>query len=174
MLLVILLGISLSMDAFSLSLCLGTLNLAYKKIITFTIIVGIFHFTMPLLGMNISHILLSIITFNPKYITVVTFVALGIFMIFDREKDNANKLINIFSFILFGFIVSIDSLVAGIGLDIIYNNHMVSALIISTSSMLFTLSGLLLGKYISKKIGNISKIIGGIILIALAIQYLTK
>ena len=67
MLLVILLSISLSMDAFSLSLCFGTLNLSYKKIFTFSLIVGIFHFMMPLLGMNLGDIMLKYILIDPKY-----------------------------------------------------------------------------------------------------------
>ena len=36
------------------------------------------------------------------------------------------------------------------------------------------LSGLFLGKYINSKIGNVSKLIGGIILIVLSIHYLTN
>ena len=46
---IILIGISLSMDTFSLSLSLGSLtNLKRIKIVP--LVVGIFHFFMPLLG----------------------------------------------------------------------------------------------------------------------------
>lgn len=172
--LVILLAISLSMDAFSLAVCFGTLNLAYKKIFTLSIIVGIFHFAMPLLGMNIAHIILKFITFNPKYISFVIFLALGLFMILNKEETNQKKLSGILSMLLFALAVSIDSLIAGIGLDMVYHNHILSAIIFSIFSAAFTLIGLLIGKYINNKVGNVSKIIGGVILIILSIQYLTK
>lgn len=174
MLVVIILAISLSMDAFSLSVCFGTLNLSYKKIFLLSIIVGIFHFIMPILGMNISHLLLNVIKFKPKYITFIVFLVLGLFMIFDKEKENNKTLSNIFAILLFGLAVSIDSLIAGIGLDVIYDNHIISALTFSVFSAIFTLLGLILGKYINEKIGNISKVFGGAILIILAIWYLTK
>ena len=173
MLLVILLAVSLSMDAFSLSLCFGTLNLSYKKIFTFSLIVGIFHFMMPLLGMNLGDIMLKYILIDPKYITSLIFLLLGIFMIFNKEEDSNTNLSSILSMI-FALAVSIDSFAIGIGLNSIYDNHIISALTFSLFSFTFTLIGLLIGKYISNKIGNVSKIVGGLILIALSIQNLTK
>ena len=95
-------------------------------------------------------------------------------MIFDKEEKSISKLSNILSLFLFGFLVSVDSFVAGIGLEIIYDNHVICAIIFSAFSALFTLTGLLLGKYLNNKIGKYAKILGGIIIIALSIQYLTK
>lgn len=174
MLVVVILAISLSMDAFSLSVCFGTLNLSYRKIFSLSIIVGIFHFIMPILGMNIAHLIMDVVKFNPKYITFVVFVALGLFMILDKEEHSSKTLSNIFTMLLFGFAVSIDSLIAGIGLDVIYDNHIISAFTFSIFSAIFTMLGLILGKYINEKIGSISKVFGGTILIGLAIWYLTK
>ena len=45
--LLFIIAISLSMDAFSLSLAYGTLDINKKEIITLSIIVGIYHFFMP-------------------------------------------------------------------------------------------------------------------------------
>ena len=174
MLSIILLAIGLSMDAFSLSLCFGTLNLSLKKMLTLSIIVGLFHFIMPIIGMNLAHAILKNILLNTKYIAFIVFFALGLFMIFDKEENSISKLSNILSLFLFGFLVSIDSFVAGIGLEIIYDNHVICAIIFSAFSALFTLTGLLLGKYLNNKIGKYAKILGGIIIIALSIQYLTK
>ena len=54
MILVILIGISLSMDAFSLSLAYGTLNIKNRNINLLTLIVGLYHFFMPLIGMFVG------------------------------------------------------------------------------------------------------------------------
>ena len=95
-------------------------------------------------------------------------------MIFNKEEDSNTNLSSILSMILFALAVSIDSFAIGIGLNSIYDNHIISALTFSLFSFTFTLIGLLIGKYISNKIGNVSKIVGGLILIALSIQNLTK
>jgi putative Mn2+ efflux pump MntP len=47
---ILVIAISLSMDAFSLSLAYGTLDIDKKNIYTLSIIVGIYHFFMPLIG----------------------------------------------------------------------------------------------------------------------------
>ena len=49
-------AVSLSMDAFSLSLAYGTLNLKKKYIKQLSLIVGIYHFFMPLIGLLIGKI----------------------------------------------------------------------------------------------------------------------
>lgn len=171
MLSVIILGISLSLDAFSLALCFGTLNFTYRKMFLISLTVGIFHFFMPLLGIITSDIILKLVLINPKYIAFLVFVILGIFMIINKEESIC-KLSSLISIISFAFAVSIDSYVAGIGLNLIYSNHIVSSLIFTIISSLFTMSGLLLGKYINNKVGNISKIIGGVTLILFSLQFL--
>ena len=47
---ILLIGIALSMDTFSLSLGVGTYNLEKKKCLTLSLLVGLMHFIMPLLG----------------------------------------------------------------------------------------------------------------------------
>ena len=53
--LVFLIAISLSMDAFSLALAYGTNSLNKKEIRTLSTIVGIYHFFMPIIGMLIGN-----------------------------------------------------------------------------------------------------------------------
>ena len=48
--LLIITAVSLSMDAFSLSLLYGTLGMKKEEKLILSFIVGIFHFIMPLLG----------------------------------------------------------------------------------------------------------------------------
>ena len=61
LLIVILVAISLSMDAFSLSLAYGTLDLEKKSINLLSLIVGSYHFIMPLLGMWFGNKLITIL-----------------------------------------------------------------------------------------------------------------
>ena len=54
---ILLIGISLSMDAFSLSLIYGMNNLNNKQKLSLSIIVGIYHFIMPLIGLQFGHLI---------------------------------------------------------------------------------------------------------------------
>lgn len=171
---VILVAISLSMDAFSLSICFGTFDLKYRKILFFSIIVGMFHFIMPLLGIILGDFLLKFIITDVKYITFILFFSLGLFMYFEKNSKKKEILINYISLILFAFMVSIDSFVAGIGINLISNSHILCCITFSVFSFIFTLLGLVIGRYVNNKIGNISKTIGAILLILISIAHLTK
>ena len=72
-------------------------------------------------------------------------------------------------FIIFGLSVSIDSLTIGIGLKAITNQFFLSSLTFSLTSTIFTFLGLSLGNIIGGNLGSYSKILGGIILIIIAI-----
>ena len=113
----IIIGISLSMDAFSLAMIYGTLNLNKKTIRTLSIAVGIFHFFMPQIGFAIGKLLLNVIEIDPDILVGLIFLFISLQMIFSVFKDEEiTALKSIFSIILFSFTVSIDSFSVGFGL----------------------------------------------------------
>ena len=146
---VFLIGISLSMDAFSLSLCYGTLNFKNNKIFLLSLIVGIYHFIMPQLGMSLGHFIEQYILIDVKYIVFIIFIVLGIEMINTVIKNKRNViLLNNFGLLLFGFSVSIDSFSAGIGVEFINDNHLLCSIVFSITSFIFTYLGLKIGSRI--------------------------
>ena len=86
-LVILIVAVSLSMDAFSLSLIYGTLNLDKKIEITTSIIVGLFHFFMPILGLLFGKIIIKIIPFDPNIIVGLIFIGLAIEMIISNFKE---------------------------------------------------------------------------------------
>lgn len=170
---IILIGISLSMDAFSLALAYGTLNLKNKDINLLSVIVGLYHYFMPLLGMFVGKKIINLLPISSNFLVFIVLFLIGIQMIIESFKEEKEiKKLNLFEMILFGLAVSIDSFSLGLGLKTLYKNPYISALVFSISSMLFTYIGLKLGKKINQKIGNISTIFGGITLIIIGIIYL--
>lgn len=170
---ILIIAVSLSMDAFSLSLAYGTLNLEKKYITKLSTIVGIYHFFMPLIGLTIGNIILKIIPISPNIITLIVLSFIGIEMIIDTfTKEETAKKMSLKELILFGLAVSIDSFSVGIGLNTITNNHILCVSIFSLTSFTFTYFGLILGKKINNLIGKISTLIGGIILIIIGIMYI--
>ncbi|MEG2322145.1 MAG: manganese efflux pump [Bacilli bacterium] len=172
---IIIIAISLSMDAFSLSLAYGTLQLPISHINKLSIIVALFHFFMPLLGMLIGTSLFHFLPINPYLIVFIILFFIGIQMIFESFKNNdKQKFMTFKQLLLFGFAVSVDSFSTGIGLKAITNNYLLAALCFATTSFIFTYLGLILGKKASNLIGKTATLIGGIILIIIGIIYLIK
>lgn len=168
---ILLIAIALSMDTFSVSLSLGTTNINLKKGLIMCLLTGIMHFIMPLGGMIIGNYIFKYSLFNPDFFLGIIFLVLASKMIYDiyYEKEEIFNL-NYLGIFLFSISVSIDAFTTGIGLLAITNKIILATFIFMIVSFIFTLSGLLLGKYINKKIGKISTIIGILILLIMAIH----
>lgn len=166
-------AISLSMDAFSLSLAYGTLQLNKKHIFQLSTVVGICHFLMPLLGMLIGTTLFHILPIKPAWIVFIILLFIGIQMIIESfKKEESQKLMKLTELLIFGFAVSVDSFSVGIGLKAISDNFLLCAALFSISSFIFTYFGLILGGKASKFLGKYATLIGGIVLIIIGFIYL--
>lgn len=171
--LIILIAISLSMDAFSLSLAYGTLGLKKKDICVLSFIVGIFHFIMPLLGEFVGSKLFHILPIKAGIIVFIILLLIGIQMIIESFKKNSEPhIMKLKELLIFGFAVSIDSFSVGIGLDVLYSNTLICSINFSAFSFAFTYLGLVLGNKINVLIGKKATLIGGIVLIIIGFIYL--
>lgn len=170
----LLVAIGLSVDAFSLSLAYGLLNIKNKKILLTSLTVGIFHFLMPILGHFLALPFLDVILISPNYIISIIFLLIIVEMVKSFKEEIKETNLNFLNIILFAFFVSIDSFSVGIGLTFISENILLSSIIFSITSFIFTFIGLKLGKFLSKRIGNISKVFGIMILVALIFSFLLK
>lgn len=169
---IFLVGISLSMDTFSLSLCYGTLNINNKKTIILSIIVGLFHFFMPILGLTIGNFIIEHLIIDGKYIILIILSIIGIDMFFSSFKTEERKMLtSIFGILIFAVSVSLDSFSTGLGLNLMTNNILGSLIIFTITSSTFTFLGIKLGKKINNKFGKISNMIGGLVLILMGIYF---
>ena len=163
----VLIGICLSLDAFSLAISIS-LNYTNKvKIKMYSLLVGIFHFFMPMLGYILKLYIKKIIYIPNKEIMVIVVIFLIIETILDKKESK--RIINP---LLFAFSVSIDSFSVGITLD--RKILLPSSFIFSTISFMFTYFGFIIGKKLNKKISNNTKVISIIILIIILICNILK
>lgn len=175
LIMVLVVAISLSMDAFSLSLAYGTLNMNSKQINLLSVMVGLYHLIMPLIGMYVGKTIIQLLPIKPNTLVFIVLLFIGIEMIIETFKQEKNvKVMSFFEMLIFGLAVSIDSFTVGLGLKVIYKIPFVAALIFSISSLIFTFLGLHLGKKINNLVGKISTIFGGITLIIIGILYLIQ
>jgi putative Mn2+ efflux pump MntP len=169
---IILIAISLSLDAFSLALIYGMLDLGKRKSIITSTVTGIFHFFMPLLGSIIGNIILKRIYFSHNYFISLLFFIIAIEMIISHIKKEKPVILDLLGIIIFSLSVSIDSFLIGIGLNAISNNVILCSFIFMITSMFFTYMGLIIGKKVNKLLGSLSSIIAIILLLILSIYYL--
>lgn len=172
---IFLIAVSLSMDAFSLALIYGTQSISKKDKTLISLIVGIYHFVMPLIGLGIGLFITNKIIINTNILVGIILSLIAIEMIISSFKEKEEKfLLSIPGYLLFGLSVSIDSLTTGIGFPAITDYYILSALTFSITSLIFTFLGLNLGNILNKKYGKISTIIGGTILLVIGLLYIFK
>ena len=173
MTLVFLMAVSLSMDAFSLALVYGTLGMSKKYKIFLSIIVGMYHFVMPLLGMFLGEIILSLFNFNYDILVFLILTFIGVEMVVNsfKSEDEVSSL-KVSDLFLFGLAVSIDSFTLGITLPSLNVSKVISPFIFALVSCLFTFIGLSIGNKIQKLLGKVATIIGGVILILIGVFFL--
>lgn len=170
----IIIGLSLSIDAFSLSLAYGLLNIPKKTIISTSITVGIFHFIMPILGMLLGNIITDTLNLDSKYILLTILILILIEMIKSLKEENKEHELNIINILIFAFLVSFDSFTLGIGIKYITSNIFIASIIFMILSSLFTFLGFILGKYLTKKATYKIKLIGIILLLVVIMYFLCK
>lgn len=168
-------ALSLSMDAFSLALAYGTLRLKKREMLELSIIVGCFHFIMPLLGMWIGMNLMEFFSINPYWVVFLVLLFIGIEMILDSFKQKEKmKHMHFVERLLFGFAVSVDSFSIGIGLRAITSHVIIGCFLFSMCAFFFTYLGAYLGSYLHQKLGSIATFIGGLLLVIIGIVYLFR
>lgn len=170
---IFLVAISLSMDAFSLALLYGTLNMSKSIIKKLGVTVGIFHFIMPLIGYLFGDLLSFFLTFNADLLVGAIFIILAIQMFLSiRKKEDVTEIVGFISYFLFGFTVSVDSLTVGIGIGSLNNSIILPCIMFSLISAIFTYTGLSLGKSLAHKYGKYSSILGSALLFLLGLHYI--
>ena len=163
------------MDAFALAIAYGIEKVKSKNIIITAIIVGLFHFFMPLIGNYLGISLFEYTIIKPRYVLFLVFLILSIdmFMHFFEEKPKIGPL-NMIGTLLFALSVSFDSFSVGIGINYIYDNILIITSCFCIISFSFTLIGFYLGKKLSNSIGKYSFLIGSLTLFLYSLMVLVK
>lgn len=170
---IILIGIALSMDTFSLSLSVGILDVNNKQAFNLSLIVGIMHFIMPFIGMFLGNKLIKFLELKADILLGVILLLIAIQMFIDLiKKEELSFNLSFMGMFLFALGVSLDSFSVGIGLEALTHNIYLAMLIFSICSFSFTFFGVILGRYASKIMGTYANILGIIILFILGISHL--
>ncbi len=199
-----LLGVGLSMDAFSVSLAngLNEPNMPKKRIFLISGTFAFFQALMPLSGWFLVSTLVGAFTFISPIIPYAALALLGFIgakMIIDgiktRKQSSENHVetennallsdkkenradcakLSLGSLLLQGIATSIDALSVGFTIDgYTFLPALVCALIIAAVTLILCTAGVFIGKRFGTKLADKSQILGGVILVAIGIEIFIK
>ena len=163
------------MDAFALSFYYGVKKQRISTILITALVVGVFHFFMPIIGNKIGVSIFEYTIFKPRLILFLIFLIISIDMLMHFfEKAPKIRYLNAFGIILFGVTVSMDSLATGLGIHYIYSSILTCSVIFSIISALFTTLGFGLGRILSEKLGKYAFLLVWTILLIYLLFVLTN
>ena len=176
---IILIAISLAMDAFAVSVCKGLVmqEKSLKKTLIVAAYFAGFQMLMPLIGYMIGRGFADMADAVDHWIAFVLLSIIGGKMIWEacngkdkRETDDVSFKNMIFPAVA----TSIDALVVGMTFAFLKVNLKLCLIVIGLITFILSCVGVKLGKIIGEKFRKNAEIIGGIILICLGIKILLE
>ena len=176
---IILIAIGLSLDSFAVSVTNGLTikDLNVKRILTISFSLAIFQALMPLIGWFAGIGVEKYIKEYDHWIAFLLLSFIGVKMIYegfkknDIEKDTELKILTLIGQ---SFATSIDAFAVGISFALLNLSILISILIIGLITFIFSITGLQLGKYFGKRVGESVEILGGIVLICIGLKILIE
>ena len=177
---IVLIGIGLSMDAFSVSVCKGltTKKFSWKMALTCGLWFGFFQALMPLIGFFLG------IQFEQFITTVDHWIAFGLLFLIganmirealSKNDDQANdSSLDFKTMLLLARATSIDALAVGISFACIQVKIWSSVLIIGVTTFIFSVMGVRIGNVFGSRFEKSAGIVGGIILILIGLKILLE
>ena len=171
---IILIGLSLSMDAFAVSIILGLKNNNTKTGIITSLFFGLFQFIMPILGYLLGNILSEKIINYQSYFSIIILISIGISMLFEKNDLVTYNKLSIKELFFLSVATSIDAFAIGISFSFLKTNILFSTIIIGIITFIISFIGYFLGHLFNKKAHQYANIIGGITLIIISIKMLLE
>ena len=165
-------ALSLSMDAFAVSVCKGLnmkkINYAHAVIIGGFF--GVFQAVMPLIGWFVGKQFASLVTSVSHWIAFGLLAFIGVKMVIeafkDEEDDNSDGL-NYKELFVLAIATSIDALAVGVVFAFENVNIVPSVLIIGATTFVLSVIGVAIGNRFGAKYNKGAQIAGGVILVLL-------
>ncbi len=178
---IIIIGIGLAMDAFSVSVTDGIilkkprLSSAAKIALFF----GGFQFLMPVLGYLLGSAFARYITAFDHWIAFCLLGFIGAKMIWEafHEEDECDEIKNpldTYTLFILGIATSIDALAVGVTFATMAVPVLFASLLIGVLTFFICLLGVYLGSWCGNLLGNKSEIIGGLVLIGIGLKILIE
>lgn len=180
-----LLGIGLSMDAFAVSICKGLAmrRVTWKQAAIIGLFFGGFQAMMPLLGWLLGSQFERHIKSIDHWIAFILLGIIGGKMLFEviegddeegEENCDSDKPLNIKEMFILAIATSIDALAVGITFAFLNYPVGAAAIIIGSTTFAISVAGVYIGNFFGLRFKKKAEIAGGIILIFIGIKILLE
>ncbi len=169
------LGIGLSMDALAVSIALAVSEgkcFTWKKILLTAGLFGFFQAAMPLAGWFGGSLCGEVVQTFGRYPAAVLLAFIGGKMLWDRKKEEKVSA-SFKALVVLSFATSIDALLVGVGYACLGRTGIGPDVVtIGCTTFLISLGGCIAGRISGSIFGNKCEILGGLVLIGLALKFL--
>ena len=172
---IILVALSMAMDAFAVCLAAGSLSLAQgpRSAFRLSFHFGLFQFIMPVVGWLAGATIEPFIRNYDHWVAFGLLAVVGGHMIYSALTGGVNKFSDPsrgWTLVLLSVAVSVDALAVGLSLGLLGIFVWYPATIIGVVTSLLSLIGLRLGNRLGRQFGKSAGILGGFVLIGIGLQ----
>ena len=172
----ILIGTSLAADAFSVSLCMGLThaNLTRKNATTLGCFFGGFQFLMPMLGGLVALFVGNFFGPCTRFVScaLILYVAINMLREAFSEHEACNLSLKLGNLFLLAVATSLDAFAVGFSIGLKHASPFVLAIVAGAITYALSYIGAMLGKKIGAGIGKKGEILGGVVLLIIAVTML--
>ena len=172
-----LVAIAVGCDAFSVGLGVGARFCDQRQVFRLSFHFGLFQFIMPILGWFVSQRLPETVRVWAPWIAFALLFAIGAKMILEsllsRKADPAdcNDPTRGLSLLVLSVAASLDALGVGFGMGMLGQGLLFPAIMFGITAGAMTWMSMKLGNRLSMKFGRWVEVAGGLILIAIAVEF---
>ncbi len=177
---IILLALSMAMDAFAVCLAAGTLEEIHgvRPVFRLSFHFGLFQFLMPVVGWWLGETIEPLVRNYAHWVSFGLLAFVGGRMIFSALRSEEQQQVQDpsrgWTLVLLSIAVSIDALAVGLSLGVLGVVVWYPAIIIGVVTSLLSLVGLRLGGVLGDRFGKPIEILGGLVLIGIGLQILIR
>lgn len=175
----LLLGFSLALDCFAISISQGIRTSAVRPLVTLALLFGLFQGGMLLLGHLAGDWLSALLAGGMYWLAAALLFAIGIKMLLESRETDAGDapeaalpLNRVGDYLLLSIATSIDALAAGVTLGSLEIPVWLATGVVGFFSLLLALLGGHFGKRLGEQFGKRAELFGGLVLIALGVKSL--
>lgn len=167
----LLLGFTLSLDSFRVSLGLGATRLRPARQAQIVLAFGLCDGLAPLIGLLVGHSLVEYLGAWVEYLGPLVLCAYGAYVIYVARRCEDEEAEEVGRWVVLGLplSMSLDNLIAGTSLGMIGFPLLLSVAVIGAMSALMSLAGLWLGRRAVNLLRIRTEMMGGVALILIAI-----
>ena len=175
----LLIAVSMSMDAFAVSICKGlsVKKVTGKQMLTVGAYFGGFQGVMPALGFALTALFASLITSISHWIAFVLLLFIGGNMIresMDKDCEECDDSFTFATMLPLAIATSIDALAMGVTLNLQGANIFLAAPMIAVTTFLLSPVGLKVGNVFGTKYKSKAELAGGVVLVLLGVKILLE